>query len=268
MSENEDFVALNRAHWDATTPGHLTSAFYDVDGFRAGRDTIDDIEAAVVGDVSGLRLLHLQCHFGLDTMSWTRRGAIAAGVDFSEVAIAAGRTLAADLGLDTRFVVGDVLDLDLGEEFDVVFTSHGVLGWLPELESWAATIARHLRPGGRFYLVDSHPIQWVFDDDRTDGEMRLRYDYFDRAAHIFTAEGSYADPGAPLTTTAERIHPVADTLGSLIGAGLIITGYQEYDRLAWQGLPHMVCGDDGWWRLPPGSVRIPLTMSVSAMKPA
>lgn len=259
-----DFISINRTHWDVVTPGHVDSDFYDVESFKAGRDTIDSVEADLVGDVGGRSLLHLQCHFGLDTMSWTRRGASATGVDFSEVAIAAASSLATDLNLNTRFRVGNVLDLNLGEEFDLVFTSHGVLGWLPELRAWGETVARHLKPGGRLVLVDSHPVLWVFDDERIDGEMRIRYDYFSREALTFEETGSYANPDGPVTRTIERLHPMEDVLEALISAGLTITGFREYDHVGWQALPHMERDDDGWWRLPAGTPRIPLMFSVTA----
>lgn len=261
-----DFIATNRKHWDAVTPGHVASEFYDVESFKQGRDTIDPVEAELVGDVSGRTLLHLQCHFGMDTMSWTRRGAVATGVDFSEVAIEAAKSLAASLNLDTRFKVGDVLGLDLNEQFDVVFSSHGVLGWLPELRSWGQTIANHLKPGGRFVLIDGHPVLWIFDDERTDGEMRLRYDYFSREALAFEETGSYADPDGPATNTLERLHPIEDVLGALMFAGLTITGFREYDQIAWQAMPHMEQDGDGWWRLPAGIPRIPLMFSVGATR--
>ena len=261
-----DFIETNRRHWDSVTPGHLASEFYDIEGFRAGRDTIDDVESSLVGDVTGKLLLHLQCHFGLDTMSWTRRGAIATGVDFSMVAIVAARELAASLDLDTQFEVGNVLDLDLGRHFEIVFSSHGVLGWLPELKSWGETVSRHVRPGGKVVVVDSHPVLQAFDDERTDGTMRLRYDYFARDALEFEEEGSYADPSAPVTKTIERIHTISDILGGLIDAGLTVEHFHEYDRVAWQAMPHMVEDQAGWWRLPPGQPRIPLMFSVVATR--
>ena len=259
-----DFIATNRSHWNAITPGHVASDFYDVESFKSGRDTIDPLAAELVGDVTGRTLLHLQCHFGQDTMSWTRRGAIATGIDFSDVAIAAASSLASDLNLNSRFKVGNVLDLDLNETFDIVFTSHGVLGWLPELRSWGETIAGHLKPGGKFVLVEGHPVLWAFDDERTDGEMRLRYDYFSREALSFEEAGSYANPDGPATRTVERIHPIEDVLGALINAGLTVTEFREFDHLAWQALPHMVQSGDEWWRLPAESPRIPLMFSVTA----
>jgi len=262
----DDAVTANREFWDTVTPGHVASEFYDVASFRTGRDTIDDVAARLVGDMAGRTLLHLQCHFGLDTMSWSRRGARATGLDFSEVAIHAAQRLAAELDLDTRFVVGQILDADLGEEFDIVFTSHGVLGWLPELESWGQTVARHLAQGGHFVLVEHHPVLMTFDDERTDGEMRLAYDYFSSQRLEWTEAGTYADAGAPEMTTIERLHRLDEIVGALIGAGLTITALEEYDKVAWQALPHLVQTDDGWWRQPDGDIRVPLMIGITATK--
>jgi SAM-dependent methyltransferase len=217
--------------------------------------------------VAGKKLLHLQCHFGLDTMSWTRRGAVATGVDFSEVAIGTARALAAEVGLATRFEIGNVLDLDLNEQFDVVFTSHGVLGWLPELENWGQTIARHLEPGDRFFVADAHPFVLTFDEDRTDGILAFRYDYFDRADIPWEGVGSYADGRAPRTTLVERLHPLEDVVMALLDAGLTITEFHESPYLGWKGFAHMVAGDDGWWRLPADHPKLPLMFSLAATKP-
>lgn len=261
-----DFIETNRQHWNTVTPFHVESEFYDVEAFKRGRDTIDSVESELVGEVEGKTLLHLQCHFGLDTMSWSRRGATATGVDFSEAAIAEARRLAETLNLNSRFKVGNVLGLDLDEEFDLVFTSHGVLGWLPQLDSWGETIARHLRPGGRFVVVDAHPVLMLYDEQRTDGEMVRGYDYFARAALEFEEAESYAHPDVPVTRTIYRIHPLEDILGALLSAGLRITGFREYDFVAWQALPHMVRDEAGWWRLPEGDLRIPLMFSATATK--
>jgi SAM-dependent methyltransferase len=266
----DEAVAVNRAHWEAVTPGHVASAFYDVPSFLAGRDTIDDLEEAAVGPVAGKTLLHLQCHFGLDTISWARRGAIVTGVDFALPAVETARRLAAETGVTARFVHSDVYRLPdvLDGEFDVVFASHGVLGWLPDLRPWGEVVARFLAPGGRFALVDSHPVLWMFDDEREDGEMRLRYPYFSGEPLEWEGEGSYADPGAPRTRVVEYAHPLEEVLGSLIDAGLRIEAFREYDRLAWKALPHMVQSDDGWWRLPPDAVSVPLMFSVRATRDA
>jgi len=159
MSESEWF-ALNRASWNARTPVHLRSRFYDLEAFKAGQTSLKPIELEQVGDVRGKSLLHLQCHFGQDTLSWARLGARVTGLDLSDVAIAEARALASGLGIRARFVEGNVYDAPAllgGERFDVVFTSYGVVGWLPRLEPWARAIAASLAPGGTFHGVEFHP---------------------------------------------------------------------------------------------------------------
>ena len=159
-----EHARANRELWNAWTEIHEGSTFYDVEGFLAGRQTLLPIELEELGpDVrEGTTLLHLQCHFGLDTLSWARRGARVTGVDFSDKAIALADRLAREVGLDEacRFVQSDLYDLPahLDERFDVVFTSWGVLMWLPDLTAWGRLIARYLRPGGIFYIVDFHPF--------------------------------------------------------------------------------------------------------------
>lgn len=162
-------IETNRATWDAWTAMQVASPFYDVEGFKAGRrgrDGLDALEMRLVGDVSGKSLLHLQCHIGLDTIAWARRGAAATGLDFSPRAIAAARTLAAELGVAAAFIESDLYELParLTDTFDVVFTSHGVLPWLPDLDPWGRLIAQALRPGGRFCIIEGHPFAMIFDD--------------------------------------------------------------------------------------------------------
>ena len=156
----DERLEINRANWNERTPVHAASAFYDVEGFRAGQATLREIELREVGAVSGRSLLHLQCHFGLDTMSWARQGAKATGIDFSDAAIDLARSLNGELGLETRFICSNVYDLPkvLDEQFDIVFTSYGVLTWLPDLDGWAEVIDNHLKPGGVFYIVEHHPF--------------------------------------------------------------------------------------------------------------
>src|SRR5207245_11749512 len=178
MESSDDaqrYVRANRDRWNAVTPHHVASQFYDVEGFKAGRARrrtgMDELEVALVGDVRGKTLLHLQCHFGIDTIGWAQRGAIVTGVDFAGEAVQAARRLAPEMGVPATFVESDVYDLpaNLQGRFDVVFTSHGVLGWLPDLERWAQVIARFLAPGGRFHLTEAPPSAWLCRAPPTDG---------------------------------------------------------------------------------------------------
>jgi SAM-dependent methyltransferase len=171
-------VAANRALWDEWTPIHVRSAFYDVEGWKSGsRADLYPLLVDEVGDVAGKDLLHLQCHFGLDTLAWARRGARVTGIDISERGIEQARLLAAETGLEATFVVADVAELPdhLEGQFDVVFTSFGAINWLPDLPRWAEVVAHFVRPGGFFYIAEAHPFAWAFDDDDTAAELRLHY---------------------------------------------------------------------------------------------
>ena len=263
-------LAANQALWNAWTPFHITSKFYDVDGFKAGRETLDPIELEGVGDVRGKSLLHLQCHFGLTTLSWARRGAIVTGADFSIEAIQAARCLASEVGLVATFIHSNLYELSqhLDSQFDVVFTSHGVLSWLPDLDGWARVIAHFLKPGGIFYIVEAHPVVLMFDNQRDDTELRLRYPYFHQPEPLQEEEhGSYAVPDAPVHGVAcYWSHSLADILGALLRAGLRVTSLVEYPFMGWAYFPWMERRPDGAWQLPPGKGDIPLMFSLKATK--
>jgi SAM-dependent methyltransferase len=265
-------VSSNRDLWNAWTPHHVESEFYDVEGFVAdpASQPFDPIVRAVIGDVSGLRLLHLQCHFGLDTLRLALAGAHVTGIDFSHEAIVAARVLAERTGLPAVFVESDVRALPDEvpvASFDVVYTSHGVLSWLPDLRPWAATIARSLAPGGVFHVIDGHPTPWIFDDETLEPPLRVRYPYFGHDALVFEERGSYAVPDADVTTVSYSWpHTFEEIVGSLLAEGLVIESLREYPKTTWRMLPWMVRGDDGFWRLPPEFPEIPLMFSLSARR--
>jgi SAM-dependent methyltransferase len=268
------YLAANRALWDEWTGIHVRSEFYDVEGWKAGNDPIGlrPFVREEVADVAGKDLLHLQCHFGLDTLGWARLGARVTGADFSERAIAQARALAAETGLDATFVVSDVADLPavLEGDFDLVFTSFGVLGWLPDVPRWAEVVAHFVRPGGRFYLAEAHPFAQVFDDDQAATEPRLRYDYWHSPEPLeFPTEGSYADRTAHVEQPVEYgwQHHMGEIVSSLAGAGLRIEFLHEFPFAVWQMYPFMVEVGPHTWRLPaPFDGRLPLTFSLAATK--
>jgi len=271
----DKYVKANQDLWNAWTPHHVTSAFYDVDGFKAGdprrrRVGLDDLEIALIGDVRGATLLHLQCHFGLDTIAWAKRGAVVTGIDFSQEAIHAARTLASEMRVPATFVHSDVYELPqrLDGRFDIVFTSHGVLGWLPDLEAWARVVAHFVTPGGRFDLIDAHPFALLFDDRRDDGELRLLYPYFNGSQPIVEEmDGSYAAPGAPLHSVQHIwLHTMADIIAALLRAGLRLTALAEYPFVGWKMFPWMEQRTDGCWQLPGGRCDLPLMFSLAAVK--
>jgi 2-polyprenyl-3-methyl-5-hydroxy-6-metoxy-1,4-benzoquinol methylase len=266
----DELRRANKDLWEKWTDLHVGSDFYDVESFKAGRDSLDAVELEGVGDVDGKTLLHLQCHFGQDTLSWARRGARVMGVDFSERAIAFARGLAEELGLDARFVCSDVCQVREhlgGERFDVVFTSYGTVSWLPDIETWARVVADSLEPGGTFFMADHHPILWVFDEKAEERALRFKYGYFDREPVRGEEKGSYAVPDADVEVVGYFWqHTFEGIVGSLLSAGLRLTCLREYPYLAFKWFDYMERGEDGFWRMPEGMPDIPLMFSLTATK--
>ncbi|HVS37823.1 MAG TPA: class I SAM-dependent methyltransferase [Gemmataceae bacterium] len=272
----DEHLATNRRRWDELAPLHAQSAFYDLAGFEAGASSLKDVEIDELGDVTGQSLLHLQCHIGVDTLSWARRGARVTGVDFSEVSIRQARALAAKCGMQAEFVCSAVEALPdaLTGQFDIIFTSYGVLCWLEDLNLWGRTIAHFLNPGGVFYIVESHPFADVFND--TSGpeevyEMRVTYPYFTNGRAIVTqTRGTYADRSAAVVhdTSYQWSHTLGEILNAVLGAGLHIEFLHEFPICFFAKFPGMTRGEDGWWRLPGVESRLPLLFSLKATKPA
>jgi SAM-dependent methyltransferase len=267
----DGYKAANCALWDEWTAIHVKSEFYDVEGFKRGEMRLHSLEREEVGDVAGKSLLHLQCHFGLGTLSWARLGATVTGVDFSAKSIEQARALAAEVKIPANFVCSEIDDLPeaLSGKFDIVFTSYGVLPWLPDLNRWASVIAHFLKPGGFFYIAESHPITCIFDDAEGTSELVIKYPYFETGEPLeWKVQGSYADRSAHVAqpVSYEWIHPMADIINALIGAGLRIEFLHEFPYAAWQLLPFMVEGPDGLWRLPRGEALLPLLFSIRARK--
>ena len=261
---------INRRRWNEVTPVHVGSEFYDVEGFVGGRGTLGEVERAAVGDLAGKRLLHLQCHFGMDTLSWVRLGAYGAvGIDFSDAAIATARHLAERTGLAERvtFVEADVTKAGRVESgnFDVVFTSLGTILWLEDLDGWAATIGANLARSGFFYFLDNHPLQMVFDETST--EARVKYDYFhNEAADVAPpGEGDYADPHYKVRTEGhEFCWAIQDIFGALERQGLTIFEVREYPFGFYAQFPDMEPAPDGYWYRKPGTEDLPLMLGFKA----
>jgi SAM-dependent methyltransferase len=275
VTDPAEAIRDNIALWDEWTRIHETSAFYDLAGFKRGGVRLRPYELDEIGPVDGLELLHLQCHFGIDTLSWARLGARVTGADFSLAGVELARSVAAEIGIDgARFVHSDLYDLPtvLDGTFDLVYTSRGVLGWLPDVRRWAEVIAHFVRPGGRFYITEIHPVAQVFEDDDIEpGELRLRYPYWQHVEPLsFPVIGSYAEPTAEVGVHTEHgwNHGLGEIVTALVDAGLRIDSLREYPFVDWP-VEFLVEAPDGTYRLPAGTPgELPLFFSILATKPA
>lgn len=265
MSGHAEHFAANRALWNARTEAHYASAFYDVEGFVNGAGTLNAIELDLLGDVRGRDVLHLQCHFGQDTISIERLGAHVTGLDLSDAAIAKARALAERCGSHAVFIESNVLERRPGLEgaFDVVFSSYGTIGWLPELGLWAKNIAAYLRPGGRFVFAEFHPAVWMFSNDFS----RIQYAYFNEGPIAEVETGTYADREAPIALPSYCWnHSLADVLQGLIDAGLRIEVFRELDRSPYNCFQNSVRTDDGQFFIQGMEGRLPMVFALRAYK--
>jgi len=265
-------IEVNRRNWDerATIHARDTTGDYMLARFRAGEDALHTIEAAELGDISGKRVLHLQCHIGRDTLCLVRRGAVATGLDFSSVALDVARRLSSETGLMADFVQGTVDEaprLTPGP-FDLVFTTWGTICWLPDITVWARVIASVLVPGGELYFADAHPSFLVLEEHA--GTLVPMHDFQTPAERPleFSDPTTYTGDPTIIThqPTREWIHSLSTILGALIDAGLTITMFREHEVLPWQGLSSLVPASERLWRLPDRYPRIPLSISVRAKK--
>ncbi len=256
----------NRAFWDELTPVHLRA--YGVDRFLAGERWLPQEILDEVGNVTGFSLLHLQCHFGLDSLAWVREGANVTGVDFSPSAIEAARALSRRANLPAKFICSDIYDLSnhLHGTYDVVFTSIGVLCWLKDLSTWAQIIAKFLKPGGFFYIMDGHPLLYTFDDE---GGWRFSISYFHSPApYKWDDENAdYMDPSYKTQTpTYEWQWAVSDIINAIIRAGLSVEFFNEFEALTSPVYPEMVVREDGLYTFPDMPVPLPVVFSLKACK--
>ncbi len=263
---NQDqFFKRNKELWNQKTPIHVGSEFYDMDAFKKGANTLNQIELDLLGDVSGKRILHLQCHFGQDTLSLARMGAKVCGVDMSSAAIAQARELSHELGLDAEFVESNVLELQNHHkgQYDMVFTSYGTITWLPDLDQWASVVNHFLKPGGQFIIAEFHPFMWSFDDDLT----QIYYNYFNDGVISYDEEGTYADREVDIKNTAYVWnHSLSEVFTALRKQGLTIDVFQEFDYSPYNIFRGMVERKPGEYIVEKFGNKMPLVYALTARK--
>ena len=265
MQPNHDYKAINKATWNVKTEAHLTSDFYDVEGFLNGNSSLNSIELGLLGDVKGKKILHLQCHFGQDSLSLARLGADVTGVDLSDVAINNANRLAEQLQLDASFICCDLYDLPnhLDDTFDIVYTSYGTIGWLPDLERWAKLISKFLKPKGEFVFVEFHPVVWMFDDDFDN----IIYRYFKSDAIVETEAGTYADRTANISNQSITWnHSLGEVMTALLQNDLQLESFEEFDYSPYDCFSHTVEVNPKQFRIKSLDNKIPMVYALKASK--
>jgi 2-polyprenyl-3-methyl-5-hydroxy-6-metoxy-1,4-benzoquinol methylase len=261
----KEYLDLNKKMWNDRVEPHLKSSLYDMERFMAGQTSLNQIELKILGNISGREILHLQCHFCQDSLSMARMGAKVTGVDFSENAIETAQKLNEELGLDSRFICSDVQEFKASEKdsYDIVFTSYGTITWLPELDKWASVVAENLKPGGKFIMVEFHPVVWMFDDDF----KKVFYSYFNIQPIIEEVQGSYADKNSKVKHTfVGWNHAFAEVLSPLIKQGLILKHFGEYDFTPYDVFNTTVKSDKGYM-IGGMEKKLPMTYSLVMEKP-
>lgn len=265
MSKEINYIEINRHSWNNRTDAHLKSDFYDVENFIKGKTSLNSIELELLGDVTGKSILHLQCHFGQDTISLNRLGATVTGVDLSDKAIESANQLAKATNSKANFICCDIYDLPdhLDQQFDIVYTSYGTIGWLPDLNKWAKIVSQFLKPNGQFIFVEFHPVVWMFDDNFE----KIGYNYFNSGAIIESESGTYADKNA--TISQEYVmwnHGLSEVLNSLINNRLEINSLKEYDYSPYNCFAKTIEFEPKKYRIEHLENKIPIVYSLVATK--
>ncbi|HFA49183.1 MAG TPA: class I SAM-dependent methyltransferase [Bacteroidetes bacterium] len=265
---NQKYFEANKKTWDSRVEPHTKSEMYKMEAFMAGATSLTEIEKDALGDVSGKSLLHLQCHFGQDTISWARKGASATGIDFSGKAIAKAKELNKKLGMDARFIESNIYDLPdvLDEKFDIVFTSYGTTVWLPDLEKWAAIVSRYLKKGGLFYIAEFHPTLYMFNFEN----HQVEYSYFNKGEPFKEeVEGSYATSDSKAKGTEYFWnHSISEKVNALLNEGLTLLELNEYDFSPYNCFPNLVEREPGRyvWGADKFGVKMPMVLSLKMRK--
>lgn len=260
-----DYLKINKELWNNKTDIHVNSDFYDNENFIKGKSSLNSIELELLGDVKGKSILHLQCHFGQDTISLNRLGATTVGVDLSDKAIATAKELAKITNTNAEFICCDVYDLPkyLNQKFDIVYTSYGTIGWLPDMDKWAKIVSQFLKPEGQFVFVEFHPVIWMFDDNFKE----IKYNYFNVEPIIEVEEGTYADKSANIKQTEVGWnHDLSEVINSLIKNGLTINSFNEYDYSPYNCFNETIEIAPNKYRIKHLADKIPMIYSIVATK--
>lgn len=269
--KTEEYLDINKSGWNEVVPIHKKSELYDLENFKKGKNKLHKLEREELGDVKGKSILHLQCHFGMDSLSLEMLGAEVTGADYSEEGIKAATELRDEMNMKAEFILSDIYSLPekLNKKFDIVYTSYGVLIWLPDLDKWANVISRFLKDDGFFYIAEVHPTSMIFDNSENSKEKKIlevAYPYFCKPEPLkFVTEGTYADKNAKTENNVsyEWSHSLSDIFMSLLNAGLKIEFFHEHDFTVWEQFPWMKKDKEGYFRF---EQEIPLLFSLKAIK--
>lgn len=262
---DNSYLNINKETWNQKTQVHIESDFYNNEAFLNGECTLKQIELDLLGNIEGKSILHLQCHFGQDSISLARRGAKVTAIDLSDVAIQRAQEFAEQLNVDVEFICSNIYDLPaiLNKKFDIVFTSYGVISWLPDLDQWAEVISLYMKPKSRFIFVEFHPVVWMFDDNFE----KVGYSYFNTGEQVETFEGTYADRNAPLQDeTVNWNHSIADSLNGLIKSGIIIKSFNEFDYSPYNVFAHTIEIEKDKYRIKHLEDKIPMVFAIEGVK--
>lgn len=265
MNPEDNYLELNRVLWNKKLESHLDSAFYDQNQFLKGKSSLNSIELDLLGDVENQSILHLQCHFGQDSMSLSRMGANVTGVDLSDMSIKKATEISQSLGLTTQFICSDVYELPQHhhDKYDIVFTSYGTIGWLPDMDKWAQVISHFLKPGGKLFFIEFHPVIWMFDESF----KTVKYNYFNAEPIIEIEKGTYANPDADIEQkSVSWNHSLSEVTNALINSGLTILQLEEYDYSPYPCFSFVKEAEPGKYRIEDLGNKVPMVYSIVAEK--
>lgn len=265
MTTNAEYFEMNRKIWNEKTEVHIRSPFYDNENFLKGKSTLKPVELSLLGDPEGKRILHLQCHFGQDSISLARMGALVTGIDLSDQAIRRANEFARLTNMNARFICCNIYDLKdhLQDKFDIVFTSYGTITWLPDLARWAETVSHYLRPGGKFIMVEFHPVVWMFDE----AFEKIGYNYFNTGPIVESETGDYADRNALIGYPfAGWNHGIGEILNSLIACGLELSSFEEFNYSPYNCFRDTLEIEPGKFQIKHLEGKIPMLYAIAATK--